>query len=115
MVSHHFVSQLVLFALIWLFVVLHLTWLKRSVTAPATPTEPEPLTPKRHRSNEPKLLLDSRVVNLPMAYNPFFVLLSSMKPLFFNSLTLIGSKYSVNPCPTSEAKAFPSKSCSSGR
>ena len=54
MVSHHFVSQLVLFALIWLFVVLHLTWLKRPVTAPATPTEPEPLTPKRHRSNEPK-------------------------------------------------------------
>ena len=56
------------------------------------------------------LLLDSRGVNVPMAYNPFFVLLSSMKPLFFNSLTLIGSKYSVNPCPTSEAKAFPSKS-----
>ena len=53
MVSHHFVSQLVLFALIGLFVVLRLTWLKRPVTAPATPTEPEPLTPKRHRSNEP--------------------------------------------------------------
>jgi hypothetical protein len=52
--SHHFVSQLVLFALIWFFVVLHLTWLKRPVTAPATPTEPEPLKPKRHRSNEPK-------------------------------------------------------------
>jgi IS1 family transposase/transposase-like protein len=55
MVSHHFVYQLVLFALIWLFVVLHLTWSKRPVTALATPTEPEPLTPKRHRSNEPKL------------------------------------------------------------
>jgi hypothetical protein len=54
MVSHHFVSQLVLFVLIWLFVVLHLTWSKRSVTAPATPTEPEPLKPNRPRSNEPK-------------------------------------------------------------
>ena len=54
MVSHHFVYQLVLFALIWFFVVLHLTWPKRPVTARATPTEPEPLTPKRHRSNEPK-------------------------------------------------------------
>jgi len=54
MVSHHFVYQLVLFALIWFFVVLHLTWPKRPVTAPATLTEPEPLKPKRHRSNEPK-------------------------------------------------------------
>jgi hypothetical protein len=54
MVSHHFVYQLLLFALIWLFVVLHLTWPKRPVTALATPTEPEPLKPKRHRSNEPK-------------------------------------------------------------
>ena len=37
MVSHHFVSQLVLFALIWLFVILHLTRPKRPVTAPAAP------------------------------------------------------------------------------
>jgi hypothetical protein len=55
MVSHHVFSQLVLFALIWLFILLHLTWPKRPVAAPATPTEePEPLTPKRHHSNEPK-------------------------------------------------------------
>jgi hypothetical protein len=53
MVSHHFVYQLVLFALIWLFVVLHLTQPTRPVPAPATPTEPEPLKPQRHRSNEP--------------------------------------------------------------
>jgi hypothetical protein len=46
MVSHHCVYQLALFALICLFVVLHLPWPKRPVTAPATPTEPEPLTPK---------------------------------------------------------------------
>jgi hypothetical protein len=31
------------------------------------------------------LLLDSRVVDLPMAYNPTFVIPSSLKPLFFNS------------------------------
>ena len=33
------------------------------------------------------LLLDSRVVDVPMTYNPTFVILSSLKPLFFNSLT----------------------------
>jgi Phage integrase, N-terminal SAM-like domain len=33
-----------------------------------------------------RLLLDSRVVDLPMAYNPTFVVLSSLKPFFFNSL-----------------------------
>jgi len=54
MVSYHFVYQLVLLALLWLFVVLHLTWPKRPVTDRATPTEPEPLTPKHHRSSEPK-------------------------------------------------------------
>ena len=33
------------------------------------------------------LLLDSRVVDVPMAYNPTFVMLSSLNPFFFNSLT----------------------------
>jgi hypothetical protein len=33
-----------------------------------------------------RLLLDSRVVDVPMAHNPIFVMLSSLKPLFFNSL-----------------------------
>jgi hypothetical protein len=32
------------------------------------------------------LLLDSRVVDVPMAYLPTFVTLSSLKPFFFNSL-----------------------------
>jgi hypothetical protein len=32
------------------------------------------------------LLLDSRVVNVLMAYDPPLVMLSSLKPLFFNSL-----------------------------
>src|SRR6266699_6952117 len=55
MVSHHFVYQLVLFALIWLFILFHLNRPKCPVLAPATPTaEPEPLKPKRHRSNVPQ-------------------------------------------------------------
>ena len=33
-----------------------------------------------------RLLLDSRVVDLPMASNPTLVMFSSLKPLFFNSL-----------------------------
>jgi hypothetical protein len=33
-----------------------------------------------------RLLLDSRVVDVPMAFNPTFVLLSSLKPLSFNNL-----------------------------
>jgi len=46
MVSHHFVYQLVLFALIWLFIIVHLNRPKCPVLAPATPTaEPEPLKP----------------------------------------------------------------------
>jgi hypothetical protein len=49
-----FFYQLVFFALIWFFVVLHLAWPKRPLLALATPPAPESLTPKRHRSNEPK-------------------------------------------------------------
>ena len=54
MVSHHFVYQLVLFALIWLFVMLHLSRPKRAVMAPAAPAALQPIQPKRPRSNEPK-------------------------------------------------------------
>src|SRR5499427_342398 len=54
MVSHHVFSQLVLFALLWLFVILHLSRPKRPVMAPAVPALPEPLKPKRPRSNAPK-------------------------------------------------------------
>jgi IS1 family transposase len=52
MVSPLFYYQLALLALVWLFIMLHLTWPKRSAattTAPATPIQP-----KRTRSNEPK-------------------------------------------------------------
>jgi hypothetical protein len=54
MVSPHVFSQLVLRALLWLFVILPLSRPTRPVTAPAVPALPEPLTPKRPRSNEPK-------------------------------------------------------------
>src|SRR6266699_5192519 len=52
--SHHVFSPLVLLALLWLCVIVHLSRPKRPVTAPAVPALPEPLTPKRPRSNEPK-------------------------------------------------------------
>ena len=54
MVSPLFFYQLVVFALIWLVVVLHLTQPKHAVTAPDAPADPEPVKPKRPRSHEPK-------------------------------------------------------------
>jgi hypothetical protein len=52
MVSYPFVYQLVLFALLWLFIMLHLTRPTPGVRTPVTPAEPKLLKPKRHRSNE---------------------------------------------------------------
>ena len=49
MVSHLFYYQLALFVLVWLFVMLPLTWSK-----PGLPAPPVPAQPKRNRSNEPK-------------------------------------------------------------
>jgi IS1 family transposase len=49
MVSHLFFYQLALFALVWLFVMLHVTWSK-----PGLSTPPVPAKPKRKRSSEPK-------------------------------------------------------------
>jgi len=46
MVSHYVCYHLVLFALIWLFIILHLIWPKPGVSAPVTPAEPEPLNPQ---------------------------------------------------------------------
>jgi hypothetical protein len=42
-------------------------------------------TDQQDVDNQRWLLLDSRVVDMPMAYNPTFVMLSSLKSLFFNS------------------------------
>ena len=49
MVSPLFFYHLALFVLVWLFVMLHLTWSKRAVSTP-----PVPVKPKRQRSTEPK-------------------------------------------------------------
>jgi IS1 family transposase len=49
MVSHLVFYQLALFALVWLFVMLHVTGSK-----PGLPTPPVPAQPKRKRSSEPK-------------------------------------------------------------
>jgi hypothetical protein len=54
MVSPLLFYQLVLFAFIWIFVILHLTRPKRRGTTLAAPALPEPLKPTRSRSNEPK-------------------------------------------------------------
>jgi IS1 family transposase len=48
MVSHLFYYQLALFAIIWLFVMLHVTWSEPGLTTPAVPAQP-----KRKRSTEP--------------------------------------------------------------
>jgi IS1 family transposase len=49
MVSHLFYYQLALLALIWLFLMLHLTWPKRGATTPRAPAKP-----RRQRPNEPR-------------------------------------------------------------
>ena len=49
MVSHLFYYQLALCVLVWLFVMLHVTWSK-----PGLPTPPVPAKPKRHRAKAPK-------------------------------------------------------------
>src|SRR5712691_10280028 len=54
MVSHLFYYQLALLALVWLFLMLHVTWPKRGVTPPPASAKPEPIPPKRPRANEPK-------------------------------------------------------------
>jgi IS1 family transposase len=54
MVSHLFYYQLALLAIIWLFVMLHLTGTTPAVPAAAASALPEPLKSKRQRSNEPK-------------------------------------------------------------
>jgi hypothetical protein len=53
-VSQHLFFQLILLALLWLFVLVPRTRAKRPVTAPEAPAEPEPLKPPPQRSNEPK-------------------------------------------------------------
>src|SRR5215468_10403743 len=49
MVPSLFFYQLALFVLVWLFVILHVTWSKPGLTTP-----PVPAQPKRKRSSAPK-------------------------------------------------------------
>ena len=53
MVSHLFYYQLALLALVWLFLMVHVTWRKRGVTSPPTSAQPEPSPPKRTGAHEP--------------------------------------------------------------
>src|SRR5262249_55281446 len=53
MVSHLFYYQLALLALVWLFLMLPVTWRKRGVTPPPASAQPEPRPPKRTRAHEP--------------------------------------------------------------
>src|SRR5215813_2254176 len=53
MVSHLFYYQLALLALVWLFLMVHVTWHMRSVTPPPASAQPEPRPPKRTRAHEP--------------------------------------------------------------
>src|SRR4029453_19379335 len=55
-------------------------------TFPVLQTEPLKLSPFVGNHIRVWLLLDSRVVDVPMASNPTFVTLSSLKPFFFNGL-----------------------------
>ena len=45
MVSHLFYYQLALLALVWLFLMVHVTWPKRGVTSPSASAQPKPLPP----------------------------------------------------------------------
>ena len=54
MVSHLLFYQLLLFVVIWLFVILHLSRPTYAMMAPAVPAALQPLTPQRYRSNAPK-------------------------------------------------------------
>src|SRR5262245_47826761 len=49
MVSHLFYYQLALLAILWLFIMLHVTWSEPGLTTPAVPAKP-----KRKRSTEPQ-------------------------------------------------------------
>ena len=53
MVSPLFYDQLALWTLVWLFLMLHVTWPKRDVTPPPASAQLEPLPPKRTRAHEP--------------------------------------------------------------
>src|SRR5262249_1538116 len=58
----------------------------REAIAGGTGESSKPGSALRPALKEARLLLDSRVVDLPMSYNPIVVTLLSWKPFFFNGL-----------------------------
>src|SRR5215831_12735079 len=54
MIPHLFYYQLVIWGLLWLCVMLHLTWPSRAAVSPQKPVEPEPVESKRQHAIEPK-------------------------------------------------------------
>jgi hypothetical protein len=54
MIPHLFYYQLAILGLLWLCVMLHLTWPSRAAVSPQKPVEPEPIKPKRQHSIESK-------------------------------------------------------------
>src|SRR5712691_7762690 len=54
MIPHLFYYQLVVLGLLWCCVILHAVWPSRCAMAQQRRAEPEPITPKRKRSHEPK-------------------------------------------------------------
>ena len=50
MIPHLFYYQLVILGLLWLCVMLHLTWPSRAAGSPQKPIEPEPITPINGRA-----------------------------------------------------------------
>jgi hypothetical protein len=52
MIPHLFYYQLVIWGLLWLCVMWHLTWPSRCTTAQGTPAQP--IMPRRQRSKAPK-------------------------------------------------------------
>ncbi len=53
MVSHLLYYQLALLAIVWLFIMLHLTWPRRGGSTPPAPVTPV-IKPRRKGDNEPK-------------------------------------------------------------
>jgi hypothetical protein len=54
MIPHLFYYQLVILGLLWLCVMLHLTWPSQAAVSPRKPVEPAPIKPKHKHSIESK-------------------------------------------------------------
>jgi hypothetical protein len=53
MIPHHFFYLMVVWALLWLFFMLHVAWPSQGGVTLQRPGEPEPIKPGRTRSKEP--------------------------------------------------------------